>query len=123
MRVLVCGGRDWKYGPNLIAEQLEIVGATVVIHGAARGADLAGKTAGKRLGLKVISFPADWDRYGLAAGPIRNQKMLDEGKPDMVLAFHDDIEKSTGTKDMVRRAKKAGVSCVIFKGSGECEFA
>ena len=35
--------------------------------------------------------------------------MLDEGKPDTVVYFHDNIERSKGTKDMVSRAKKAGL--------------
>lgn len=39
--------------------------------------------------------------------------MLDEGKPDYVLAFHNDIFNSKGTKDMLNRAKKAGVPCTL----------
>ena len=39
------------------------------------------------------------------AGPLRNQRMLDEGKPDLVVAFPG----GGGTKDMVRRSVKAGV--------------
>jgi len=48
----------------------------------------------------------EWDKIGKKAGPLRNQRMLDEGKPDLVVAFSG----SGGTKDMVRRAVKAGVS-------------
>lgn len=54
----------------------------------------------------VESFPANWSQYGHAAGPIRNQKMLDQN-PDLVIAFHFDLEHSKGTKDMINRAKKA----------------
>ena len=50
--------------------------------------------------------PGEWDEIGKKAGPLRNQRMLDEGKPDLVVAFPG----SGGTKDMVRRAVKAGVS-------------
>lgn len=53
-------------------------------------------------------YKADWDTYGLAAGPLRNQRMLDEGKPDVVLAFPG----GKGTADMVARARKAGVRVV-----------
>lgn len=56
-----------------------------------------------------LCFLADWGQYGKAAGPIRNQQMLDEGQPTLVIAFHDDLENSKGTKDMVKRAKKAEV--------------
>ena len=44
-------------------------------------------------------------RIGKKAGPLRNQRMLDEGKPDLVVAFPG----GGGTKDTVRRAVQAGV--------------
>lgn len=57
-----------------------------------------------------LQFPADWSRHGKAAGPIRNQQMLDEGKPDIVVAITDKpLEESRGTADMVRRAQAAGI--------------
>lgn len=72
----------------------------------------------ERIGLKVINdgkgFPADWKRYGKAAGPIRNQQMIDEGKPDLVLAFHENINESRGTKDMVARARGIGIKVIII---------
>jgi len=52
------------------------------------------------LGLTVIGIPADWTRYGRAAGPIRNRLML-EYKPFIVAAFHEDIKSSKGTKNTV----------------------
>lgn len=134
MRILVCGDRNWTDG-FLIASKLrslhnEIALGTgelnlplsdfVVIDGAARGADSLGHQAAMNLGMDTMRFRADWERYGRAAGPIRNQQMLTEGKPDLVLAFHDDIENSKGTKDMVARARKAGVPVEIIshpKGS------
>ena len=118
MRVLVCGDRNWK-NVNIIERELRKLPAhTMVIHGAARGADTLGKFVAERIGFKVINdgkgFPADWKRYGKGAGPIRNQQMLDEGKPDMVLAFHENINNSRGTKDMVERARKAGLKVIII---------
>ena len=47
----------------------------------------------------------DWKKYGKKAGPLRNQQMLEEGKPDLVVAFPG----GNGTADMVRRAKKANI--------------
>jgi len=116
---LVCGDRRWKHGAAPIIEALRQYGATSVIHGAAKGADTCGDFAAKTLRLPVQSFPAEWDRHGKAAGPIRNQRMLTEGKPDLVLAFHDDIEGSKGTKDMVARATRAGVRCVVLSVPAE----
>jgi hypothetical protein len=54
-------------------------------------------------------YPADWEQYGKAAGMMRNRQMLEEGKPDLVVAFHDDIAASKGTKNMVDIARAAGV--------------
>jgi hypothetical protein len=50
-------------------------------------------------------YKAEWDKHGRAAGPIRNQQMLDDGKPDLVLAFAG----GRGTDDMCRRAREAGI--------------
>lgn len=93
------------------------VNRLTVVHGAARGADrMAGEWARSRReeGVIELPFPADWRRYGRAAGVLRNQRMLDEGKPDLVLAFHDDIDHSRGTKDMVRRARGAQIEVRVF---------
>lgn len=81
--------------------------------GEARGADRLAAEAARRLGIpshRILRFPAKWGKYGKAAGPIRNQQMLDEGKPTLVLAYHNDLENSKGTKDMVSRAEAAGVT-------------
>lgn len=112
MRIVVCGDRNWT-DKSVIKRFIEAYGATVVIHGGCRGADqLAGEVA-RELKLTVLEMPAEWSKYGLAAGPIRNQKMLDLN-PDAVLAFHSDIQNSKGTKDMVTRAKDAGVPVRII---------
>ena len=110
--MLVCGGRDYA-DRDKMDRALRLVDRAkgpirVLIHGAARGADsLAAKWA-RDTGLEeygeVLAFPANW-RDGKRAGPLRNQKMLDEGKPDMVIAFAG----GAGTADMVRRARAAGV--------------
>lgn len=67
-------------------------------------------------------YPADWDNKlyrNLAsgksfAGNVRNQQMLDEGKPDHVIAFHRNFNDSRGTKDMVEKARKVGITVDIF---------
>lgn len=117
MRVLVCGSRNWT---NALAIEHRLVGlpeGTVIIHGATRGADsIAGSIARECCGLWEEPYSADWSRYGKAAGPIRNQQMLDQGRPDLVIAFHADLSKSKGTADMVRRAKKAGIPVEVISG-------
>ena len=108
-RVLVCGGRDFE-DRGLLEWALEPFDSdsTTIIHGAARGADhMAGVWASKK-GIPVERYPADWQKHGKAAGPIRNQQMLDEGDPDVVLAFPG----GNGTADMVRRARSAGIEII-----------
>lgn len=111
-RVLVTGDRWWT-DAALIAIALEQVRAMgkieVVIHGAARGADTLAGIEATAMGLRVIACPADWTAHGKAAGPRRNQSMLVDHKPNIVLAFHDNLAESKGTFDMVARARKAGV--------------
>lgn len=108
MIVLVCGGRNFV-DYDLLAGYLDGLHRcrpiTKIIHGAARGADsLAGRWA-QELGIASRAFPADWKAHGRGAGPIRNQQMLDEGRPESVVAFPG----GRGTADMVRRAKAAGL--------------
>ncbi len=115
-RLLVCGGRffqDYFYLDLVLKEQrikLRKKGRPikVIIHGAASGADsMAGAWAEKK-GIKVLSFYPNWSKYGKAAGPIRNQQMLDEGKPNLVIAF----EGGTGTNDMIKKARKVGIKVI-----------
>lgn len=77
----------------------------VIISGKAKGADTVAIEWAVVNWCSWEEYPADWEQYGKAAGPIRNQRMLDEGKPDLVIAFPG----GTGTADMVRRAKAAGI--------------
>jgi hypothetical protein len=116
MRVLICGSRDFfdaKAINNVISK---LKAGDVVIQGKAPGADTTAENLAEARGdLEVQSFPAEWHKYGKRAGPIRNQQMLDEGKPDVVFAFYTDKKGSKGTADMVRRSKKAGIVVVENK--------
>jgi hypothetical protein len=79
-----------------------------VIDGEARGADRMPGGWACRRGIENIKFRAEWEKLGRKAGPIRNQSMLDEGRPDVVVAFPG----GRGTADMVRRARAAGVEVI-----------
>jgi hypothetical protein len=117
-RVLVCGGRNFADGRQLRDELCDLVWCRgrfkgqpqvgTIIHGCASGADRLAGAFAMSCGLAVVEFPAEWAKYGNAAGPLRNQQMLDEGKPDLVIAFHGGL----GTQDMIRRANKAGVPVI-----------
>ena len=118
MIVLVCGGRD--YGINQweiehLAIALDKLNAeyhfTSVIQGGARGADTLAKIWANRRDIPGKTFEVtkeDWKTMGKAAGSIRNQAMLDQGHPDLVVAFPG----GNGTADMVRRARKAGIKVI-----------
>lgn len=114
MKVLVTGSRDWD-DEAAIRRALVDSHATIVVHGDNRaGADAIAKRIATQLGLEVRSYPARWNRYGLSAGPKRNQEMLDkEHKPllgdviDVVLAFP--WVRSFGTWDMMDRAEAVGL--------------
>jgi hypothetical protein len=109
VKVLVTGGRDygnvgavWAALDGLRFEH----GRITVIQGGAAGADrLAREWCFAQPSCHLINEPADWLHHGKAAGPIRNHRMLDEHKPDLVLAFPG----GRGTADMCRRARAAGV--------------
>lgn len=77
----------------------------MVIQGGATGADALADDWACRRGIKSVAFKADWMTHGKGAGPIRNQRMLDAGQPDLVVAF----EGGRGTADMITRTKRAGI--------------
>ena len=116
-RVLICGDRYWD-DYNTIVQALSKIqqekGVEVVIEGEADGADSMGRQAAIQLGIPVLKFPADWRRYAHNAGPMRNIQMLQEGRPTLVLAFHNYIENSKGTKHMVNAARQAAVPTEII---------
>lgn len=113
-RILICGDRNWT-DERIIRRLLEHQpSGTVVIEGEGRGADRIAAKAATDLGLAVERYPAQWDQHGRRAGPIRNQQMLDEGRPTVVVGFHEDIATSKGTTHMLRIALGAGVPTYLF---------
>jgi hypothetical protein len=135
MRVLVCGGRDFGHfnttGPipfkqtvgykqyeflkgyldtrlNPNQEPLPPTG-TFIIAGGARGADRAAIDWAVVNWVPFQEYPANWEKYGKRAGYLRNVQMLEEGKPDLVIAFPG----GKGTAMMINLAKGAGVPVEI----------
>ena len=104
MRVLVCGGRNYADGAKVYSV-LDELRPSIIAQGGASGADHLAKTWAEARGVSRAEYKAAWHEHGKAAGPIRNQLMLDEFEPDLVLAFAG----GRGTADMVRRATAAGV--------------
>lgn len=113
MKVLVCGSRSWDdeglvwlvldglwdmHGKNL-----------VLIEGGAGGADRGAANWARRSGVPCEEYAAYWKEHGKAAGPLRNRQMLNEGKPELVLAFSEH-PITPGTQDMINRAKHVGLT-------------
>ncbi len=114
MRILFCGDRGWTDTAKISAAFDEYQ-PTLVIEGEAKGADRLAREEANRRRIPVLPFRAKWEEYGRAAGPIRNRQMLDEGEPDLVLAFHSDLDSSKGTKNMVYQARKRGIPVIVIE--------
>jgi hypothetical protein len=108
MRILVCGGRHYDR-PKFVRETLDALhreqSITAIISGGCTGADTFAAEWAKKHGVALEVYKADWYAHGRAAGPIRNQEMLDKGRPELVVAFPG----GRGTEDMARKAAAAGV--------------
>ena len=124
MRALVCGGRnysDYIKFTNSLNQLHEQMGFTAIIHGAASGADTLADRWAKTAGVPVKTFPASWkthdDRCGYRcrqgqycrrAGFRRNEQMLHQGRPDVVIAFPG----GPGTASMIKLAQDASVMVI-----------
>jgi hypothetical protein len=130
-RVLVCGSRFLDLTHYNVVEQVlcrihedsSTGPITCIINGAARGADTLGAMWASKALLPVQEFPANWMDidapgavlihgpgsrvYNARAGLDRNQRMIDEGKPDLCVAFKRSGLRNSGTKDMIARCVAA----------------
>lgn len=126
MRLLVCGSRLLKPPKKMLITReevhrvLEELMPPVLIVGDASGVDawayewtfqdhISSKIGEK--GLEVKRFVADWDKFGDAAGPIRNRRMIEEGLPTIVLAFPG----GDGTANMVEQAMAFGIPVLDYR--------
>jgi hypothetical protein len=110
VRFLVCGGREFGHSDDerdFIFDTLtrlltlDKYDSIVVIQGDQRGVDRTAGAWADMFGFENLPFPADWDRYGRSAGPIRNKQMLVKGKPDWTIAFPG----GTGTANMIKQSR------------------
>ena len=107
MRILVTGSRDWIDAGRIREAFTRLGGGHEMCHGGARGADALAAHEAYLMGWAVKCYPANWREYGKRAGVIRNQQMLDDFEPELVLAFP--LPQSIGTRHMMHIAKEAGV--------------
>ena len=112
-RIIVCGGRKFE-DSTLVHRTLDHYRPRMqaLACGGARGVDTFAWDWGWKNNFHCERFMANWKEHGRAAGPIRNQFMLEKFKPTLVLAFPG----GSGTGDMVQRADRAGVPVVRIVG-------
>ena len=115
-KVLICGGVVFN-DETLFTETLDSVidkENTIIVSGGAKGADSLAEKYAAANGIEIKVFPAEWNKYGRSAGPIRNKKMLDYISDDagsLVIAFWNG--KSRGTKNTIENAQKMKIATFI----------
>jgi YspA, cpYpsA-related SLOG family len=117
MIVLVCGGRDFTnrhYMFKVLDNLHDTTPIAFLIEGGARGADFFARHWAIEREVRYKTYPADWGKYGGDAGPIRNLQMLEEGKPDLVIAFPG----GPGTRHMVDIARRKGFNVTEIEPHG-----
>ncbi len=102
MKIAVIGSRTAtaKHYEELTA-RLETLNATEIISGGADGADALAERYALETGTKLTTYLPDWNKYGKAAGPMRNQDIINAA--EIVVALWDGV--SRGTADSLKKAK------------------
>ena len=116
MKIIVAGGREFN-NKEIIFRCLDSVGIKkeyTIISGHATGVDSMAELYAKERGLTLEIYPAQWDKYGKKAGPMRNHEMACNG--DALIAFWDG--SSRGTKNMLRHAVTKRLSIIVFDYNG-----
>ena len=110
--LIIAGGRDFNDYPLLertVDQFLKDVRDEITIFcGKASGADSLGERYALARGYAVQYFPALWKKFGRAAGPVRNQEMVD--RADALVAFWDG--KSRGTAHIIGAARRQQLSLI-----------
>ena len=112
MKVIIAGTRtltNWKFFVDLL-DTVDRSQWTEVVSGGAYGADEFGERYAAIHNIPVRVFPADWKKYGNAAGPIRNKQMAEYA--DALVAVWDG--KSRGTKNMIDTAISMGLDVKVL---------
>lgn len=119
-RLLITGSRDWNSREVIEKSILDTAEWTkyndvelIVVHGdCPTGADALAQAICEDHGIKTERHPADWNEHGRAAGPIRNQEMVDLGAHECLAFPH---HGSRGTYDCLRRAESADIPTRVFQ--------
>lgn len=115
MKTIIAGSRNIT-DYSIVEDALTKISwrVTGVVSGTARGVDRLGEQWARNHGVTVRQFPADWDKYGKAAGSIRNEEMASNA--DALVAIWDGA--SRGTQNMVEQAKRHGLKVLVYYADG-----
>ena len=113
-RLAIVGSRhftDQQYVDRIMAAYTAEHGMpSLVVSGGARGVDRLAEGWARQHRVAVRIFGAEWQRYGKAAGPIRNSAIV--AAVDRVIAIH--VNHSSGTADTIRKAHSTlPASCIL----------
>lgn len=111
-RVAIIGSRDWtdRKAVAWFVDSLPVY--TIIVSGGARGVDGFAEIAARARGMRVVIYPADWQKHGKRAGFLRNATIVENC--DRVVAFWDG--ESRGTKSTIDLARKAGKPVEVIRG-------
>lgn len=110
-RVIVAGTRTFDdyeflcYHCDYFLSEMRKKRRIVIVSGRANGADQMGERYARERGYSLRTYPANWERYGNRAGPIRNELMAQNA--DALIAYWDG--RSPGTKNMIDMARDYGL--------------
>ncbi len=110
IKIVVAGCRDfadYETAKNYIdfcISEIKDSSEIIFISGGCKGADMLGERYAKENGYQIERHSAQWEKYGRAAGPMRNKEMAQ--CCDYAICFWDG--KSKGTKSMIEYAKSMG---------------
>jgi len=111
MRLIIAGGRhldDVALIRRALARAHEIRPITVLIHGGTGALGITAEDWARDMRLHVVRYPANWREFGKRAEAIRNAFMLQDSRPDILLA----LPGGTDTADLVMRALRARVPVI-----------
>jgi hypothetical protein len=116
MNIIIAGSRSYKDYEEMRMHMARFFNLNIgmVICGETNGADVMGRKWAAEFGIPCKSMPANWTVHNEAAGPIRNQKMVDIA--DGAIFFWDG--RSPGTKDCITRAVKKRIMVIIIPVKG-----
>jgi hypothetical protein len=112
MKLIIAGRRNFTNYKQLVQKCDDLLKGKSnieIVSGTCKGADKLGEQYAKQRGYKLTQFPADWNKYGKVAGPIRNQQMANYA--NTLIAFWDG--KSRGTRNMIQLAKSSNLNIRI----------